>query len=486
MCHWWVLLRPSEGGFTVTIDILCSVSNESDVEQKILFPLLTAPEYLAISQEFVKTKKYLAPTQLDKGTGRTGGYYPDYSIWILGHPILIVEAKDPSVSAAVGYREAALYARHLNSKYPSGLNPCHFILASNGVDILGGRWDQSEPVLSLKIAELGMGTQALGNLISFCHNHVLEEAASQFAHVQSRKRGKRPYNLAGGQALLNAKCPLNSFAADLSPILRRYFSSMNESTSREIAERAYVSSAETTEYDRILEALLRDRVTPKRDTIVQPIRTTKKEEPTLTKALREYMTGLHSSGQLQLIQGAVGSGKSLFARRYRDILEPDEFKDLNFWAFIDFNNSPASLRGAERWLCEAFILSFERENPNLELYSEAVLKGSFSRQIQQYRARYEMLRRVSTEEELRARAEDIRTWQSDPIIFAAGIANYIVGGTRKNLIVVMDNVDKLELANQLDAFQLALWTAPGFPDTELRCMGNLEQIDEERTITTRV
>jgi hypothetical protein len=433
------------------------VSNESDVEQKIVFPLLTSANYLAIPPDLIKTKSYLAPTKLDKASGRQSGYFPDYSIWMLGLPVLLAEAKEPSVAAQVGFTEACLYARHLNSRYPTGLNPCRFVLACNGVEVLAGYWDQAAPQIQERVADLGVETAATKLLAAFCQNSVLQQHSATFFQKVRIDRGERPYQLVGGQHLLNAKLPLNTFAADLSPVLRRYFSSTDDASNREIAERAYVSSAETTEYDRILEALLRDRVTPRRDTLVEVIRTTKSEEPTLTRAIRNYSGGERTTGELQLIQGAVGSGKSLFARRYRDLLEPEAMKETNYWSFVDFNGSPASLKNAERWLCTAFVKSFEKENPQLELYSESVLKGIFSKQIQQRRARYEMLRRISEQEEIRARADDISAWQSDDLALAEGIANYIVGSLRKNLIVVMDNVDKLDLQNQLDAFQLALW-----------------------------
>ena len=40
---------------------------------------------------------------------------------------------------------------------------------------------------------------------------------------------------------------------------------------------------------------------------------------------------------------------------------------------------------------------------------------------------------------------------------AEGLAQYIVGSKQQNLVVVMDNVDKMDLDSQLDAFQLTLW-----------------------------
>jgi hypothetical protein len=432
-------------------------ANEAEVEQKFILPLLAAPNALAIPGDAIKPKAYVSPTILDKTAGRIGGYYPDFSIWLLGHPVLIVEAKDPSITSQTGFREASLYARHLNSRYLTRLNPCKFVIATNGADLLAGYWDQDNPSLELQVDDLKGGTAAMAQLIELCGYTALEAHARAFLTKIRVLRGVRPFNLAGGQALLASKRPLNTFAADLSPVLRRYFSSTNQDNIREIAERAYVSSTEITEYDRVLEAMLKDRASARRDTIVRPIKTSKNEEPLLTRAIQDFQRSDVRSGQLQIIQGGVGSGKSLFARRYRDLLEPAQLKQSNYWAFVDFNASPASIRGAEEWLCESFALSFEKENPGIDIYAIDTLKGIFSRRIQQRKAYYDQLHSISAEEETRARAQDIAAWQSNPLTFAEGIASLITGVMTKSLIVVLDNVDRLGLQNQLDAFQLALW-----------------------------
>ena len=118
---------------------------ESDVEQKLILPLLTASEWLAIPTTDIQTKQYLPPTQIDKGAGRRIGYYPDYSIWISAVPIMIVEAKSPIESAEEGFREAQLYAHELNKVFPTGINPVQFVLCVNGrnspIWLLGQRQD---------------------------------------------------------------------------------------------------------------------------------------------------------------------------------------------------------------------------------------------------------------------------------------------------------------------------------------------------------
>jgi type I site-specific restriction endonuclease len=98
-------------------------ATEADVELKVIMPLLTDQNFLAIPAASIKGKAYLAPTALDKSAGKTGGYYPDFSVWELALPVLVVEAKEPEVAVQVGFREASLYARHLNEDYKSGVTP---------------------------------------------------------------------------------------------------------------------------------------------------------------------------------------------------------------------------------------------------------------------------------------------------------------------------------------------------------------------------
>ncbi len=114
---------------------------EGDIEQRVVVPLLTGAAYLNLPEANVFSKQYLAPTVLDKNAGKTGGYYPDYSFWRHGFAVLIVEVKSPEVTAETGYREASLYARHINKQYPTGLNPTHHLIATNGKELLFGYHD---------------------------------------------------------------------------------------------------------------------------------------------------------------------------------------------------------------------------------------------------------------------------------------------------------------------------------------------------------
>src|SRR5262249_18225426 len=142
-------------------------------------------------------------------------------------------------------------------------------------------------------------------------------------------------------------------------------------------------------------------------------------------------------GHLQIVQGAVGSGKSLFMQRYYDFLQPEEDARRTRWSFIDFNSAPPNLADAQDWLCSKFAEDFERRNSDLDLFTMQCLRGIFSRNIQKRKGVYETLRISSPEAEQAARGADLRAWQDSPKELARGIADYTLGSRQEILVVVL-------------------------------------------------
>jgi hypothetical protein len=292
--------------------------------------------------------------------------------------------------------------------YSTGINPAHFIIAANGSRILLGRWD-ANPEFDLTPSDLRQRGPMLEIIVAIFGRRALEAFASRCLAQVRVVGAERAFNRAGGQALPNAKMPLNSFAADLSPILRRYFSSTGTDV-REISEKAYVSSSEITEYDRVLEALLKDRLLVRKDTIVESLATTRHRELHVERAISDFATHRPREGQLQIIQGAVDAGKSLFIRLYQQVLQSAQLKERTRWAWIDFNSGPPDLSNAQLWMCETFVKSFEQENPEIDMSSLEVLKGIYSKQVQRRKPIYDDVLKSNPESAARIRAEDLVKW----------------------------------------------------------------------------
>ena len=125
--------------------------SKSDVEQKVIYPLLCGGNFLAIDERNVRTKEYMAPSKIDKNAGKNIGHYPDYTIWDNSFPLMIVEAKRPDVAVDVGYREGTAYAQHLNQRYRTNVNPARFVMSCNGIRLLFGFFNYHPSIRSKRL-----------------------------------------------------------------------------------------------------------------------------------------------------------------------------------------------------------------------------------------------------------------------------------------------------------------------------------------------
>jgi hypothetical protein len=88
-----------------------TLKSESDVEQKVILPLLTnaRPSGLAYAQSDIVTKLSIRRLQIGKGTARKL-YFPDYLVVLAGLPVLVIEAKAVGEPIEFALDEARLYA----------------------------------------------------------------------------------------------------------------------------------------------------------------------------------------------------------------------------------------------------------------------------------------------------------------------------------------------------------------------------------------
>jgi hypothetical protein len=135
------------------------------------------------------------------------------------------------------------------------MNPCCRILATNGQVILAGIWDAS-PELAMPVSAIQSASPDTEKLLALVGNDQLDRLIAPMSDALRSKGFKRPFNQGAGPAQIGSRIDLNTFAADLALVLRRYFSSRDQSTDEEIYRRPYISSNEVTGYDRILQSFL--------------------------------------------------------------------------------------------------------------------------------------------------------------------------------------------------------------------------------------
>jgi hypothetical protein len=437
------------------MDSVQTGGSEGDVETLVVLPLLTRGEFLGYEPVEIRSKEGISARDIGKGAKRKIAYIPDFCAYKQSLPVLVIEAKSPAAAVAQAYAEARLYAGEINRSFPPGVNPCCRVIATNGISLLAGHWD-AEAALRVEVGVLTAGSAELDELIALCGSDSLEQIVRPLSEQLRSSRFRRPFNQGAGQAQVLSRVDPNTFAADLAPILRRYFSSRDQNTDPDIYSRAYISSNEVTSYDKILESFLKDRLARSKARI--EITTSRRRSLEMTESISRFDETRPSGGDLQLVTGGVGAGKSLFARRYREFLQPEPLQEKNHWAFLNFNiASQQDFLRINDWVCENFVQSVLEEGAPIDVRDATDQERLFAPDLADRKAFYDRMEAASPGRGALERARDIEGWRQDPLRLTRGISRFLQGDCGDNLIVVFDNVDRRETAAQLTAFEAALW-----------------------------
>jgi hypothetical protein len=306
-------------------------NTESDVELFFVQHLLVDSPYLGIPETAVRSKDSLAAFHIEKGRFRKR-YVPDFVVYCDGIPVLVLETKNPEEALDEGFAEAQLYAVELNKQFPADIHPAKWVIATNGRELVCGKWDVGLPSFRVQVDKLLPGTKPLDNLRSLVSWDELQQIAAAVAVQIVPKSWFLPSEYLGENTVTLAKAGHNSLYVELDPILRRYFNPRDKEFEDEIIQHAYVSSDETTKYERTFEDFLRTRVIPTADELGEEIITTKKSSPNFGRKL-ERLSG-RNQPFMQLIIGGVGSGKTSFLKRYFNYTIDPALKDRDLYTCV--------------------------------------------------------------------------------------------------------------------------------------------------------
>jgi GTPase SAR1 family protein len=441
-------------GVTPVFD-LPELKTESDVEQKLLYPFLCHPSYIGIPSEWVRTKSYMEPTQIDKGAGKRAGYIPDYSIQKSGFPLLIIEAKSPDETIQKALREAQMYASEINKRYPPNINPIKYVLASNGEQIALSEWDSETQVLVVDAKEAQPGSSVLAAFKSAIGKEEIERRADKISREFQTRRFQR-VSAHMTPAQLSEQLGINPFAQQLFPIITKDFGAEADEATDDIIDRGYVNTAERSEYGAVLETYLKDRARVVATAHLQPIETSNKGASGIETELRRYRQNPKFFGRVQLIVGAVGSGKSIFIRRFYRRMLPDDIAEHTYWAFINFNVLPPQ-KNLRDLIAERFIQSFEETN-GINVHDLEMAEKLFSPEMKQFeRGAAKQLLPHSEQQWHHQRYLHMKALTDDKEKCVQAISRHFAGEKKKGIVIVFDNVDKRSRDLQLDIFEAAQW-----------------------------
>ncbi len=432
--------------------------NESDVEQKFIYPFLIEPEPngLELPPSIIQTKVNLRRFSIGKGA-ETKLFYPDYVAAIFGLPVLVIEAKSPLESVVEGYRQARLYAAELNALFHTGLNPSKYVISCNGVELWFGFVDQADPVSKIDLSSFGSYSPGMATL----QENLSWKQLSSYAKVLSesiRPNGLfKPRRFVGGSGAQNEEVGRNTFGTTLTSSIRSVFNPASKSERVFIAKNGYIPSRRRERYidpiDRVIHA-----ARPPSETDARLLEDSSNPS--------ELVSRLKNRGDLEhqvlLLIGSVGSGKTTFVDYLKEVALPRASINATVWCRLDMNVAPVSTGEIYDWLRLTLTQACAESLPNEDFDDLDTLKKVFSVEINRFMKGVGKLYSSDINLFNIKLAEHIELIQRDRHAVTQAHVRYSCGERGKLCIIVLDNCDKKTREEQLLMFEAAQWLQKEF------------------------
>jgi len=137
------------------------LTNESSVEQFFVIRLL---QDLGYPDAVIKPQERIDAYKIDKGRTKKD-YKPDYILYIdktQNKPVVLIDAKEPNVSAEKGVIDAQLYASVLRRKLKAP-KPEQYCIGTNGLKLIVKHYDSDKVIFRLDFSDFQNGNKKYKN-----------------------------------------------------------------------------------------------------------------------------------------------------------------------------------------------------------------------------------------------------------------------------------------------------------------------------------
>jgi len=434
--------------------------NESDVEQKLVYPLLTEPRPngLGIDITNIRTKPNIKSLAINKRKNKKS-IYPDYVVVISGFPLLVIEVKAPGEDLEEAYREARLYSSEINSLYPHQINPATRVFCTNGNDLWAGYSDDDTPKHQISLYKLEVLNPIFSSFIDDFKFQTLQEEANAL-HIKHRaERYYQPLRMIGGQAIRNEEVGTNTFGSNIALDYQHLFNPTTTEERAYIVKEAYIISKSRERYLEPIDKIVRAAIPPSEAN--SKVIYSDKPQAIIKKLQNKNKNELEH--KILLLIGSVGSGKSTFVDYLRYEVLPKKNTTATEWIRVDMNESPLENAMIYDWICEQIIAEFRRAHCGIDFDELPSLMKLYSVEIKQFQ---KLARELLKEQEYNSELyKTVERLQLDKKQTVKAYLRYLCAERGKLAILVLDNCDKRIRDEQLMMFQAAQWL-----QHEFRCL----------------
>ncbi len=255
--------------------------------------------------------------------------------------------------------------------------------------------------------------------------------------------------------LFNSDLPLqrNRLHAQLNPLLQSIFLDIADQHPIEILQSCYVHTGSLRIVARDLNAVIVDSI-PRflQDQGAEAVQQSADGSGRFGDAISDALTS--RNGQLYLLLGGIGSGKTTFIKRYeRDVGIP-LLHERALWFHLDFLEAPIDPTTVEAYAWNELLKQLRSRYANDNFETRKNIKRAFSDNLQTLQQTLRAFTMPAGAFES-ALSPYLEKWQSDASEYAPRLLRVIQKDRRARVILFIDNVDQLSPSYQAQVFLLA-------------------------------
>lgn len=255
--------------------------------------------------------------------------------------------------------------------------------------------------------------------------------------------------------LYNADLPLqrNRLHTQLHPLIQKIFEDIAKQDPVEILQSCYVHAASLRIVAQDLNAVIVDAI-PRflKQEGTEALSQGPDDAGRFGTAVARALTS--SSGQLYLILGGIGSGKTTFIKRYQRTVGKDVLDSRGIWFHLDFLEAPVDPSGLEKLAWQGILDQLRSRYHDKNLETRHNIKKAFADKIDviSQTIRAYMLPAGGLDKEI---SPYLQKWQEDVTDYAPRLLRIVKNDRQLPAVVFIDNVDQLSPAYQAQVFLLA-------------------------------
>ncbi|MCK4826445.1 ATP-binding protein, partial [bacterium] len=256
--------------------------------------------------------------------------------------------------------------------------------------------------------------------------------------------------------LFNADLPLqrNRFNSQLHPLISKIFENIADQDQLEILQSCYVHSASLKIVANDLNVVITDTI-PRllRDEGAEPIQQSKDDAGRFGRAIERAIRSDY--GQLFLLLGGIGSGKTTFLKRYQRTVGKDVLAKYTIWFHIDFLRAPLDPLEMEEFVWRSVLNQLRERYVSPHLETRRNIKRVYKEEISALKETALSNLREGADEFEKALSPYLSKWQENIPDYVSRLLSICKPRREINVVIFIDNVDQLPPDYQAQIFQLA-------------------------------